>query len=113
MKICFLLKGKKPVFSEEERLYIVKSIRYVHDAFLGSGIGMLDFEPDLNRIKPDIFIVNHDGHTSDKEKLCKKLGIEYIVLGTNSGARIACTFQFRNKEGTEISLQALSGRRMD
>ena len=61
-----LLKGKKPVFSEEERLYIVKSIRYVHDAFLGSGCGLLDFEPDLVRLKPDIFLVNHDGHTSDK-----------------------------------------------
>jgi cytidyltransferase-like protein len=75
-----LLKGKRPVFSEEERLYIVKSIRYVHDAFLATGNGMLDFEPDLKRIKPDIFIVNHDGHTPDKEDLCKKLGIEYIIL---------------------------------
>ncbi|MDD1698859.1 MAG: adenylyltransferase/cytidyltransferase family protein [Methanoregula sp.] len=75
-----LLKGKKPVFSEEERLYIVKSIRYVHDAFLGSGTGMLDFEPDLKRIKPDIFVVNQDGHTSEKADLCKNLGIEYIIL---------------------------------
>jgi cytidyltransferase-like protein len=74
------LKGERPVFSEEERLYIVKSIRYVHDAFLATGNGMLDFEPDLKRIKPDIFIVNHDGHTPDKENLCKKLGIEYIIL---------------------------------
>src|SRR5512137_1846151 len=72
------LKGKKPVFSEEERLYIVRSVRYVHDAFLASGMGMLDFEPDLLRIKPDIFIVNYDGHTPDKEKLCKELGIEYV-----------------------------------
>jgi cytidyltransferase-like protein len=75
-----LLKGERPAFSEEERLYIVKSIRYVHDAFLATGTGMLDFEPDLKRIKPDIFIVNHDGHTPDKEDLCKKLGIEYIIL---------------------------------
>lgn len=74
------LKGKKPVFSEDERLYIVKSIKYVHDAFFGSGSGLLDFEPDLIRLKPDIFLVNKDGHTADKEKLCKKLGIEYIVL---------------------------------
>jgi cytidyltransferase-like protein len=74
------LKGKKPVFSEDERLYIVRSVRYVHDAFLASGMGMLDFEPDLKRIKPDIFVVNHDGHTSEKENLCKKLGIEYIIL---------------------------------
>jgi cytidyltransferase-like protein len=75
-----LLKGKKPVFSEQERLYIVSSIKYVHEAFLASGMGMLDFEPDLKKIKPDFFIVNSDGHTPDKEKLCRTLGIEYIVL---------------------------------
>ena len=75
-----LLKGKKPVFSEEERLYVVKSIKYVYDAFLASGTGMLDFEPDLIRLKPDIFIVNQEGHTIDKETLCKKMGVEYIVL---------------------------------
>jgi cytidyltransferase-like protein len=75
-----MLKGKKPVFSEDERLYIVKSIKYVHDAFLGSGKGMLDFEPDLRKMKPDIFLVNSDGHKPEKEKLCKELGIEYIVL---------------------------------
>ena len=75
-----LLKGKKPLFSEEERLYVVKSIRYVYDAFLASGAGMLDFEPDLKRLKPDIFIVNHEGHTIDKENLCKKMGVEYEVL---------------------------------
>jgi cytidyltransferase-like protein len=74
------LKGKKPVFSEEERLYIVKSIRYVHDAFLASGMGILDFEPDIKRLKPDIFIVNSDGHTPDKKILCKELGIQYLVL---------------------------------
>jgi cytidyltransferase-like protein len=76
----FLLKGKRPVFSESERLYLVKSVRYVHDAFLASGMGMLDFEPDLRRLNPDIFIVNSDGHTTGKENLCKELGVEYIVL---------------------------------
>ena len=75
-----LLKGNKPVFSEDERLYIVRSVRYVHDAFLASGTGILDFEPDMKRIKPDMFIVNNDGHSSDKETLCQNLGIEYIVL---------------------------------
>jgi cytidyltransferase-like protein len=75
-----LLKGKKPVFSEQERLYIVKSIRYVHEAFLATGMGILDFEPDLKRIKPDIFIVNSEGHTFEKENLCKNLGIDYVVL---------------------------------
>jgi cytidyltransferase-like protein len=75
-----ILKGRRPVFAEEERLFIVKSIKYVYDAFLASGMGMLDFEPDLLRIKPDIFVVNSDGHTPDKEVLCKKMGIDYMVL---------------------------------
>lgn len=75
-----LLKGKRPYFSEKERLYIVNSVKYVHEAFLASGKGMLDFEPDLLRLKPDIFIVNYDGHTLDKERLCKNAGVEYIVL---------------------------------
>lgn len=74
------LKGKRPFFDQDERLFIVKSIKYVTDAFLASGSGMLDFEPDLKRIKPDILLVNHDGHTTDKERLCKENGVEYIVL---------------------------------
>ncbi|NMD02354.1 MAG: adenylyltransferase/cytidyltransferase family protein, partial [Bacteroidales bacterium] len=48
----FMLKGKRPFFSQEERLYIIKSIRFVEDAFLSSGSGMLDFEPDMIRLKP-------------------------------------------------------------
>jgi cytidyltransferase-like protein len=76
----FSLKGKKPYFSEKERLYIVRSIKYVEDAFLASGTGMLDFEPDMRRLKPDLLIVNYDGHTPEKEKLCKELGVEYIIL---------------------------------
>lgn len=75
-----LLKGKKPYFSQEERLYIVKSIKYIEEAFLASGSGLLDFEPDINRINPDFFIVNRDGHSTEKEALCKKLGIDYVVL---------------------------------
>ena len=75
-----LLKGKRPFFSQKERLFMVKSIKYVTEAFLSSGSGMLDFEPDLMRIKPDIFIVNKEGHTPEKEKLCKNNGVEYLVL---------------------------------
>ncbi len=75
-----LLKGNKPLFSQEERLYTVSSIRFVKEAFISTGSGMLDFEPEIRRIQPDIFIVNRDGHTPGKERLCKKLGIEYKVL---------------------------------
>lgn len=74
------LKGKRPYFSQEERLYIVKAVKYVEDAFIASGDGLLDFEPDIKRIRPDIFVVNRDGHTPEKEILCKEHGIKYVVL---------------------------------
>ena len=85
-------------------MYIVKSIKYVDDAFLASGSGLLDFEPDIKRIKPDIFVVNHDGHTPEKETLCKKLGIEYIVLERIPEPGLPPTLQFRNKKRFDGSL---------
>jgi len=75
-----VLKGKAPYYSQEERVFMVNAIRFVEYAFLAAGSGMLDFEPDMERIKPDIFIVNSDGHTVEKEALCRKLGVEYKVL---------------------------------
>jgi cytidyltransferase-like protein len=74
------LKGKVPYFSEKERQFIAGSVKYVHEAFISSGKGMLDFEPDMYRIRPDIFIVNKDGDTAEKKQLCEQLGVEYIVL---------------------------------
>jgi cytidyltransferase-like protein len=74
------LKGRAPYFSQEERVYMVNSVRYVESAFVAAGSGMLDFEPDIKRIEPDVFIVNRDGHTADKEAMCKNLGIEYKIL---------------------------------
>ncbi|MGA2092812.1 MAG: adenylyltransferase/cytidyltransferase family protein [Sedimentisphaerales bacterium] len=75
-----ILKGKQPYFNQDERCYIVGSIKYVEEAFIGSGAGLLDFAPDLERIRPDIFIANSDGHTEEKEILCKKHGVRYLVL---------------------------------
>ena len=74
------LKGKRPYFSQEERVFMVGSIRFVKEAFVAAGSGILDFEPELERIKPDIFVVNSDGHTEEKADLCKKHGIDYKVL---------------------------------
>jgi cytidyltransferase-like protein len=74
------LKGKAPYFSQEERKFMVGSIRYVEEAAIGSGMGMLDFAEDMARLKPDIFIVNFDGGSEAKRELCERLGVEYVVL---------------------------------
>ena len=67
----FRLKGKKPYFSQEERVYMVGAVKYVTEAFVSSGEGMLDFEEDMKRLKPDLFIVNTDGFTEGKARICK------------------------------------------
>jgi len=73
-------KKHKTVYSEQERLFMVKSIRYVEDAYINQGHGLLDFIPTLNIVKPDILIVNSDGSSPEKEQLCRERGIEYLVL---------------------------------
>jgi len=75
-----LLKGKAPYFSQTERVYMVNAVRYVEEAFVASGSGVLDFEPDLARIKPNVLIVNSDGHAEEKEKICRENNIEYVVF---------------------------------
>ena len=74
------LKKHKTLYSERERLFMVKAIRYVKDAFINSGDGILDFIPTVDAIKPDIFVVNADGSTEAKRRFCEERGIEYVVL---------------------------------
>jgi len=74
------LKNRKTVYSERERLYMVKSIRYVTDAYINSGSGMMDFLETLDIVRPDIFVVNSDGGNDDKRRLCEERGIQYVVL---------------------------------
>lgn len=75
------LKVRKPLCSEQERLYMVKALRYVKDAFINSGSGFLDFREELDRLRPDMLIVGPNGDSGEKRHLCHDLGIEYIVLG--------------------------------
>ncbi|MDR1330782.1 MAG: adenylyltransferase/cytidyltransferase family protein [Tannerella sp.] len=73
------LKARKTVNTDAERLYMVKALKVVKDAWINSGSGILDFEEEVKRLKPDIFFVNSDGHSPVKERFCEALGIEYIV----------------------------------
>lgn len=73
-------KHHKTVYNEQERLFMVKSIRYVKDACINAGSGVLDFLPTLDIVKPDILMVNSDGGSEDKRRVCEERGIEYVVL---------------------------------
>lgn len=74
------LKGRDTINPEEERLYMLRSLSCVHSVKVNRGRGILDFLSDMQDLKPDIFVLNEDGHSPDKERVCKELGIEYMVL---------------------------------
>src|SRR5579864_1609743 len=76
-----LLKGKgHPLVDEHERRYVVGSIKYVKQALVSSGDGWLDADPEIQKLKPDIYAVNEDGDKGGKREYCEKNGIEYLVL---------------------------------
>jgi cytidyltransferase-like protein len=79
-KTIYDLKGRRTINAEDERLYMLHALSCVHDVKINKGSGILDFLGDMKILNPDVFIVNEDGHTPEKEQICKDLGIEYKVL---------------------------------
>ena len=76
-----LLKGEgHPLLPEAERRYLVGSIKYVKQALISSGNGWLDADPEIKKVKPDIYAVNEDGDKGGKREYCQQFGIEYLVL---------------------------------
>jgi cytidyltransferase-like protein len=76
-----LLKGEgHPLFSQEERRYLVESVRFVTEALISTGEGWLDADPEIQIIKADIYAVNEDGDRGGKAEYCRQRGIEYVVL---------------------------------
>ena len=76
-----LLKGAgHPLFPQDERRYVVHSIRYVTQALISSGQGWMDAEPEIALIQPDMYVVNEDGDKPEKREFCRAHGLEYVVL---------------------------------
>ncbi|WP_299098243.1 adenylyltransferase/cytidyltransferase family protein [uncultured Winogradskyella sp.] len=74
------LKGRKTITSEQERVYMIDSIKYVKEVFVNTGSGILDFKTELEKLNPDLFVVNEDGFSAMKEEFCNSLGIELKIL---------------------------------
>jgi cytidyltransferase-like protein len=76
-----LLEGPDhPLLPQGERRYVVGSIKYVKQALISSGDGWLDADPEIQRLKPDIYAMNDDDDTGGKREYCKKNGIQFQVL---------------------------------
>lgn len=99
-KTAFDLKGRETVNSEQERLFMVKSVSFVKDAFISRGSGILDFETELREMRPDCLVTNADGNVPEKRHLCHELGIEYIVLERqpHDGFEARSTTDLRQRE---------------
>lgn len=78
-KTIYQLKNRKTINTEQERLYMVKALRCVKDAWINSGSGIMDFEKEVAALKPDIFFVNTDGFSPAKQEFCDRLGIRLMV----------------------------------
>jgi glycerol-3-phosphate cytidylyltransferase-like family protein len=66
--MCAISKAKvTPLFSQEERVYMVQAVRYVTQAHLTSGWGWMDAEPEITQvIRPQLYAVNEDGDVPEK-----------------------------------------------
>lgn len=99
------LKGRPTINTDKERLYMVKAIKYVKDAWINTGSGLIDFGKEIMELKPDIFFVNEDGFTPDKIKLCDEIGAQLLVskripqnglpARSTTALRTVCNIPFR------------------
>lgn len=78
-KTVMELKHRPTLYNEQERKYMLESIRYVKKVYIGPGSGKLDFAPLLDVVQPDIFFVNADGTDDEKRAFVEARGIRYVT----------------------------------
>jgi cytidyltransferase-like protein len=94
------LKNRPVAQTQEERAYILESLRCVTAVYIDQGMGKLDFIEEMKTIQPHIFVVNEDGHDNAKLNLCQSQSIEYVVLKRTpkTGLPARSTTQLRNED---------------
>jgi cytidyltransferase-like protein len=77
---CQKLKGRKPEFLQKERQYFLESVRYVDNVILVDGMISPDEIPQVDGIKPDVWVVRENEHTIAKQHFCESSGLGYFVI---------------------------------
>jgi cytidyltransferase-like protein len=92
------LKGRKTINSEDERKFMLENLKCVTRCLISKGSGYIDFLSELAEVNPDVFIVNEDGNSPEKARICQKAGIEYLILKRVPYARLTArsTTELRN-----------------
>lgn len=73
-------KGKDPIYTQEERMFLLENIKGVTKVYLNTGNGKMDFENVIQEVHPNVLVVNTDGDTKEKRDICLLYNIKYIVL---------------------------------
>lgn len=99
------LKGRFPVNTQDERLYMLKALKCVTSCHVNTGWGIMDFTEDVDAIHPDVFFVNEDGNSPEKELFCKERNLEYLIsrripkvglpVRSTTSLRTECRMPFR------------------
>ncbi len=74
--------GRPPKFPQEERLYLLQSIRYVQKVTVPSSLDNPDAIPELasQRPRPQVWVVDEGAANVRKKRFCEMHGLEYRVL---------------------------------
>jgi cytidyltransferase-like protein len=76
------ITGRPPKFPQEERLYLVQSLRYVHSVSVTGG--SIDPDVPLDRSVPDaeLWVTTGDRDTARRKGKAKSLGLDYHVIAS-------------------------------
>ena len=73
------LKGRYPINNQDERKYMLESLRCVTRCTINRGSGIMDFAENEDALQADMLFVNEDGHSPDKEEFCRVHDIQYLI----------------------------------
>lgn len=85
------IKGKKPLFNQEERLALVGCIKLVDEAVLGSET---DFYRAINKHQPDVICLGYDQWASEKDV---RVGLDSVGLFKTKIVRLVPHMESRAK----------------
>lgn len=71
--------GKNPQFPQNERLYFLQAVRYVHKVFIIKSFD--EIFSSVKNLSPHTWLVQQDGDNPSIETFCKTAKIKYLILG--------------------------------
>lgn len=100
------LKGRKPIFPEEDRRELVEGLKPVDKAILGYEDVGFGFEQVLTEVKPDIVAFGYDQENLEKTVReiiqRRKLGIDIVKLSKFNHEKYASSTSVRGKMSQEL-----------